>query len=81
MKATIKASLGNFDTMKATIMFSTEEYMRRRFERMINRIGEKGSLCLIPREGLKFPNGEPLRRIEYVGVEIHSRIRLMKLEE
>lgn len=48
---------------------------------MIDKAREIGSPCLIPREGLKFPKSELLRRIEHVRVEIHSRIRLTKLEE
>ena len=43
--------------------------------------GERGSPCLIPLEGVKVDEGEPLTRTEKKGVEIRERIQLVQIME
>jgi len=46
-----------------------------------NRKGDKGSPCLIPREGLKGPEGTPLTRIDKNALETRLSIQAIHFVE
>lgn len=46
----------------------------------INRYGKSGSPCLIPLVGIKNGVGDPLIRIEVVGVDTHHIMRVIKCD-
>ena len=61
----------DLETPKRALNLGLRDHVTYPFHMRIKRKGERGSRCLMPREGLKGGEGAPLRRIEKKAIEIN----------